>query len=63
MSDYESGDDCVLPPRNWFEANYEAIVELWDVVTATGNKLFGGAFMQFSNIGEFAHYVYQSTVI
>jgi hypothetical protein len=67
MSDYESSDDCYEPPPKdhleWFEANYDAIEELWDAVRTAGHKLFGGAFLQFSNIGEFAHYVYQATVV
>ena len=47
----------------WHNQHYDAIAELWAAFKGTGQQLFGGAFMQFSNLNQFSYFVYKNTII
>ena len=47
----------------WHNQHYDAITELWAAFKGTGQQLFGGAFMQFSNLNQFSYFVYKNTVL
>ena len=46
---------------DWIVQNQDAIADLFHVIKAAGQVVFGGAFLQTANINHFANFVYKYT--
>jgi len=55
-------EEAEPPVEGWIDEYYDELEELYSVYRRYGKQLFGGAFDQFGNFGDFCIYVRDRTI-
>lgn len=63
MSSNSSSSDEEPEPTNWVDAHFDELSDLFAQFKEHGQALFGRAFLQHSNFGDFVNFVQQGTLI